>query len=75
MIFRHPIGLGEFEPDAGVTIVTDHHARGTNVLVGPNGPLLSLLATVGSLAQAQREKPERLKRCQYRGDSRQSVAL
>ena len=34
---RDPHGLGEFEPDAGVTIVTDHHLRGTNVLVVPTG--------------------------------------
>ena len=34
---RDPIALGEFEPDEGVTIVTDHHGRGTNVLVVPTG--------------------------------------
>jgi len=32
---RHPEGLGSFVPDEGVTIVTDHHAVGTNVLVVP----------------------------------------
>jgi 2-phospho-L-lactate guanylyltransferase len=32
---REPYGLGEFEPDAGVTIVTDYRSRGTNVLVVP----------------------------------------
>jgi 2-phospho-L-lactate guanylyltransferase len=34
---RDPDGLGEFEPDIGVTIVTDHRSRGTNVLVVPTG--------------------------------------
>lgn len=30
-----PHGLGTFEPEPGVTIVTDRHGRGTNVLVVP----------------------------------------
>jgi 2-phospho-L-lactate guanylyltransferase (CobY/MobA/RfbA family) len=34
---RDPRGLGEFIPDAGVTIVADHLLRGTNVLVVPTG--------------------------------------
>ncbi len=34
---QNPIGLGKFEPEEGVTIVTDHHARGTNVLAVPTG--------------------------------------
>lgn len=34
---RNPAGLGRFEPGAGVTIVTDHHGRGTNVLCVPTG--------------------------------------
>lgn len=34
---RDPRGLGEFEPDVGVTIVTDYRLRGTNVLVVPTG--------------------------------------
>ena len=34
---RQPQGLGEFEPGPGVTIVTDHHGVGTNVLVVPTG--------------------------------------
>ncbi|MGA2433293.1 MAG: hypothetical protein ABSG09_07505 [Acidimicrobiales bacterium] len=33
----NPYGLGLFEPDPGITIVTDHHQRGTNVLVLPTG--------------------------------------
>jgi 2-phospho-L-lactate guanylyltransferase len=32
---RDPAGLGAFHPDVGVTIVTDHLSRGTNVLVVP----------------------------------------
>lgn len=34
---REPAGLGTFNPEPGVTIVTDHLARGTNVLVVPTG--------------------------------------
>lgn len=34
---KHPSGLGDFRPGAGVTIVTDHHQRGTNVLALPTG--------------------------------------
>ena len=33
----YPEGLGDFDPFDGVTIVTDHHGRGTNVLVVPTG--------------------------------------
>ena len=33
----HPEGLGRYSPSAGVTIVTDHHGTGTNVLVLPTG--------------------------------------
>ncbi len=33
----HPEGLGVFEPGDGVTIVTDHHGLGTNVLALPTG--------------------------------------
>jgi 2-phospho-L-lactate guanylyltransferase len=32
---REPHGLAQFEPDVGVTIVTDYRSRGTNVLVVP----------------------------------------
>jgi 2-phospho-L-lactate guanylyltransferase (CobY/MobA/RfbA family) len=34
---RTPDGLGEYEPDQGITIVTDYLLRGTNVLVVPTG--------------------------------------
>lgn len=32
---RHPEGLADFEPNVGITIVTDHLGLGTNVLVVP----------------------------------------
>jgi len=32
-----PLGLGDFAPGPGVTVVTDHHRRGTNVLALPAG--------------------------------------
>ncbi|HUV57378.1 MAG TPA: hypothetical protein VMV96_01080 [Acidimicrobiales bacterium] len=32
---REPRGLGDFEPVEGITIVTDRHGTGTNVLVLP----------------------------------------
>src|ERR1019366_4490746 len=34
---RHPDGLGDFAPEPGVTVVTDHRGEGTNVLVVPTG--------------------------------------
>ncbi|MHB1087792.1 MAG: CofC family guanylyltransferase [Acidimicrobiales bacterium] len=34
---KYPAGLGTYQPDEGVTIVTDHHQRGTNVLALPTG--------------------------------------
>jgi 2-phospho-L-lactate guanylyltransferase len=34
---RHPEGLGSFEPGADITIVTDHHGLGTNVMALPTG--------------------------------------
>jgi 2-phospho-L-lactate guanylyltransferase (CobY/MobA/RfbA family) len=33
----HPEGLGAFQPGPGVTIVTDHHGLGTNLLTVPTG--------------------------------------
>jgi len=32
---RYPAGLGTFIPGLGITIVTDHHGTGTNVLILP----------------------------------------
>lgn len=34
---RHPEGLGSFDPGEGITIITDHHGRGTNVMALPTG--------------------------------------
>ena len=34
---KYPSGLGSFQPGPGVTIVTDHHQLGTNVLALPTG--------------------------------------
>ena len=34
---RDPDGLGSFDPDDGVTIVTDHRGLGTNVMALPTG--------------------------------------
>lgn len=34
---RYPEGLGTFEPGEGITIITDHHGLGTNVLALPTG--------------------------------------
>jgi 2-phospho-L-lactate guanylyltransferase len=34
---RAPQGLGRYQPGPGVTIVTDHHGTGTNVLSLPTG--------------------------------------
>ena len=34
---RSPAGLGSFDPSTNITIVTDHHDRGTNLLALPTG--------------------------------------
>jgi 2-phospho-L-lactate guanylyltransferase (CobY/MobA/RfbA family) len=34
---RYPEGLGDFAPEPGITVVTDHRGEGTNVLVLPTG--------------------------------------
>jgi 2-phospho-L-lactate guanylyltransferase len=34
---KHPAGLGAFQPEDAVTIITDHHQRGTNILALPTG--------------------------------------
>jgi 2-phospho-L-lactate guanylyltransferase len=56
---RHPEGLGSFEPAAGVTIVTDHHAVGTNVMALPTG-LDFHFAYGASSASLHRREAERL---------------
>jgi len=34
---KNPEGLSDFSPTAAITIVSDHHASGTNVLSLPTG--------------------------------------
>ncbi len=34
---RHPDGLGGYRPESGVTVFSDHHGTGTNVLALPTG--------------------------------------
>jgi 2-phospho-L-lactate guanylyltransferase len=55
---RHPEGLGMFDPGPGVTIVTDHHGRGTNVLALPTGLDFHFAygATSASLHQEEAER-------------------
>jgi len=56
---RHPDGLGAFKPTDGVTIVTDHHGTGTNLLALPSG--LDFHFHFGSdSAQLHRLEAERL---------------
>jgi 2-phospho-L-lactate guanylyltransferase (CobY/MobA/RfbA family) len=52
---RSPGGLGEFEPPEGVTIVTDHLATGTNVLVVPTGLDFHFFYGANSAPQHRRE--------------------
>lgn len=56
---RDPSGLGTFDPEAGVTVVTDHHGTGTNVLILPTG--LDFTFAYGSnSAQRHLEEASRL---------------
>jgi len=50
-----PRGLGDFVPEAGVTIVTDHHQRGTNVLALPTRTSFKFSYGPDSKAHHQRE--------------------
>jgi len=52
---RLPVGLGTFEPTSDVTIVTDHHATGTNVLVVPTGAGFQFAYGPGSAARHESE--------------------
>jgi 2-phospho-L-lactate guanylyltransferase len=52
---RHPEGLGAFEPGPGVTIVTDHHGRGTNVMAVPTRLDFHFFYGVNSASLHQRE--------------------
>ena len=56
---REPQGLGEFIPTATVTIVSDHHGTGTNVLVVPTQVDFRFHYGQGS-AQAHRDEAQRL---------------
>ncbi len=56
---RIPYGLGQFEPDSQVTIVTDHHQQGTNVLVVPTG-LAFRFAYGADSARRHQQEAERL---------------
>jgi 2-phospho-L-lactate guanylyltransferase len=56
---RSPEGLGRFQPGPGVTIVTDHHQRGTNVMALPTG--LDFHFSYGAnSAQLHQDEAERL---------------
>lgn len=52
---RRPDGLGQFEPTTAVTIVTDHHASGTNVLIVPTGVDFHFVYGADSALRHQRE--------------------
>jgi 2-phospho-L-lactate guanylyltransferase len=56
---RRPRGLGTFRPGPGITIITDHHATGTNVLALPAHLDFHFAYGAGS-AQRHREEAERL---------------
>jgi 2-phospho-L-lactate/phosphoenolpyruvate guanylyltransferase len=58
---RDPEGLGEFAPDDDITIVTDHHGRGTNVMALPTGLDFHFAYGANSASLHQREA-ERLGR-------------
>ena len=47
---RHPEGLGDFVPLSGITLVSDHHGEGTNVLVLPTRLSFHFSYGPGSLA-------------------------
>ena len=52
---RRPDGLGAFEPTSTVTIVTDHHGSGTNVLIVPTGVDFHFAYGTDSALRHQRE--------------------
>jgi 2-phospho-L-lactate guanylyltransferase len=56
---RHPEGLSSFRPGEGVTIVTDHHGLGTNVLALPTGLDFHFFYGANSAA-LHREEAQRL---------------
>ena len=52
---RDPRGLGAFDPGPGVTIVTDHHGLGTNVMAVPTGLDFHFAYGVDSASRHRRE--------------------
>jgi 2-phospho-L-lactate guanylyltransferase len=52
---RHPEGLASFHPGPGVTIVTDHHGTGTNVMSLPTGLDFHFAYGADSASKHQRE--------------------
>jgi 2-phospho-L-lactate guanylyltransferase (CobY/MobA/RfbA family) len=56
---RDPAGLSLFHPPPGVTIVTDHHGTGTNVLALPTGLDFRFNYGVGS-AQLHEKEAQRI---------------
>jgi 2-phospho-L-lactate guanylyltransferase len=52
---RNPAGLSLFRPPPGVTIITDHHGTGTNVLALPTGLDFRFNYGVGSAQLHERE--------------------
>jgi 2-phospho-L-lactate guanylyltransferase len=56
---RHPEGLSSFQPGVGVTIVTDHHGLGTNVMALPTGLDFHFFYGADS-ASLHREEAERI---------------
>jgi 2-phospho-L-lactate guanylyltransferase len=58
---RDPEGLGDFDPDDDITILTDHHGIGTNVLALPTGLDFHFAYGANSASLHQREA-ERLGR-------------
>ena len=70
---RHPEGLGAFDPDDAVTIVTDHHGLGTNVLALPTG--LDFHFAYGADSAIPAPARGRATRTPRHGGHRQPVAL
>ena len=56
---RDPAGLSTFKPTSGVTIFTDHHGTGTNVLALPTGLDFRFTYGVGS-AQLHEKEAKRI---------------
>jgi 2-phospho-L-lactate guanylyltransferase (CobY/MobA/RfbA family) len=56
---RDPAGLGKFDPAPGITVVTDSHRTGTNVLALPTGLDFTFCFGTNS-AQAHEREAQRL---------------